>query len=315
MSNLDAALKLAAAGLPVFPVNPETKKPFVRFTSAATNLERGVRYYWQRYADALVAINLAGCDLVVIDLDRGHADGADGIVTFGELLDRHGEIPPCPAVRTPRGGAHLYFRQSPGRKPIGNNSGHIGPGIDHRGYHGFAFAPGTVTMTGEFYEAIGGAPDLCASFMAGAIPEIPLWLIELIESGPETHAREPISLEPASEARFRKYALGALQGEASALANTGVGRRNSRLNYSAHRLGSICARGWLSEQEVWDALQVACERNGYIGSDDRSDGPKAFHATFHSALNAGLRKPAADPRERLSDDISNMIDLKVKGSK
>jgi len=113
--------------------------------------------------------------------------------------------------------------------------------------------------------------------------------------------------------RGRKWALGALEGEARDLAGTGVGRRNNKLNAVVHRLATMAARGWLLEDEIFTATWRACETNGYLGSKDSSDGPASFRATFDSAFRSGLLKPAPDPRERLSN-ISNTINLKARAS-
>ena len=299
-NNIDAALRLAAAGIPIFPADPETKRPFVRFTSAATNKERGVRYFWSRYgASALPAIHLTGCGLVVVDLDRGHGDGADGIASFDLILDQYGELPSCPTVRTPRGGAHLYMKQPAAREPIGNSTGHIAPGVDIRGYHGLSIAPGAVMTDGEFYEAITGTSDLCAAFASGSIPELPAWLIELAERRPALPERVPLSLE-CDDRRGREWAVAALEGEARDLARTEVGKRNHKLNSAVYRLAGMAARSWLTETEIWDATLSACSANGYLGSKDSSDGPVRFKTTFISAFRSGFAKPAVGPQERLA---------------
>jgi putative DNA primase/helicase len=307
-NNLPVALRLAAAGISIFPADPATKKPLVKFSSA-TNLERGVAYFWSRYGDdALPALHLADCSLVAIDLDRGHGNGVDGVASFDALLDRHGELPPVPCVRTPRGGVHLYFRQPRGRDPLGNTASRIGPAIDSRGWHGYLIGPGAVMADGQFYEPIAGTPDLCEAFKTKTIPEMPAWLIELVDRPQEITVRGPISSE-CDDARGRKWALSALEGEAADLAATGSGTRNSRLNAAVHRLATMAARAWLTEREIWDAVWNACQSNGYL----KDDGPTSFKATFKSAFRSGFIRPAPDPRERLSD-VAHTINLKARAS-
>jgi Bifunctional DNA primase/polymerase, N-terminal len=300
LTNHNAALPLARAGLPIFPACPETKCPLVRFTAAATRLERGVNYFWQRYPDAVPAINLSGAGLVVIDLDRGHGDGADGVAEFDKLLDQNGELPACPASRTPRGGVHLFFRQPDGAEPISNSAGQngIGPGIDVRGFHGYVIAPGAVMADGTFYEAIAGTPDVAESFIAGTIPAIPAWLAELAERPPvvDMSSRAPRSLRVDSNRQ--PFGAAVLEGEAVALANAAIGTRNSILNKAAFVIASKAgALGWVSEGEAWAALWAACIANGYVADD----GPKAFRRTFYSGWNDGVADPTP-PRERLTAD-------------
>jgi hypothetical protein len=305
-SNHDAALRVARAGLSIFPACPETKCPLVRFTAAATRLERGVNYFWQRYPDAVPAINLSGAGLVVVDLDCGHGDGADGVAEFERFIDEHGELPACPAVRTPREGIHLYFRQSDGGEPVGNSAGQIGPGIDVRGFHGYVIAPGAVMADGTFYEAIAGTPDVAESFIAGTIPTTPAWLAELAERPlvVDMPSRAPRSLRVDSNRQ--PFGAAVLEGEAVALASAAVGTRNSMLNKAAFIIASKAAAfGWVSEGEAWGALWSACITNGYVADD----GSKAFRRTFYSGWNDGLADPTP-PRERLTVDPAFVARIK-----
>lgn len=305
--NRDVALRLALAGLPVFPACPETKRPLVRFTAAATRLERGVDYFWRRYPDAVPAIHLAGAGLVVIDLDRGHADGADGVAAFDALLDVHGELPVCPAVRTPRGGIHLYFKQ-PAGEPISNSAGLIGPGVDVRGFHGYGVAPDAVMADGTFYEGVAGTPDLIDAFIAGAIPIIPAWLAELAERPAAVDGPSRCPRSTRVDNNRQPYGIAVLEGEATELANAPVGTRNHQLNKASFVIASKAgAFGWVTEGGAWDALWSACVANGYVADD----GARAFKRTFYSGWNDGLCDPTA-PRERFVADPAFAAHLKLK---
>lgn len=301
MSNGATALHHAEAGLHVFPADTETKRPLVRFTAAATKMTAGAHYFWQRYgADALPCIHLSAAGLVVIDLDRGHDADVDGVAEFDRLLDLYGELPSCPAVRTPRGGVHLYFRQPSGREPLGNSTSRIAPGVDIRGFHGYTVAPGAVMATGEFYEAIAGTPDLAYAFAAGTIPEIPTWLAELAAApkAPDMPARGPSS--PITDRRLRPWAWAALEYEAAALACTPTGTRNRRLFKAvANVAGKGGAHGVISEAEAYEQLWTACVANGSIADD----GAKQFRDTFNSGWRKGLSNPHPGPRERLTQTI------------
>jgi Bifunctional DNA primase/polymerase, N-terminal len=297
--NCNTAHRIARASLPVFPACPETKRPLCRFTRAATRRERGIDHYWRQNPDAVPAIHLAGAALVVVDLDRGHGNGVDGIATFDALLDAHGELPPCPAVRTPRRGVHLFFRQPEGAEPIGNSAGQIGAGVDIRGHHGYVVAPGAIMADGTFYEAIAGTPDLVEAFTARTIPTLPGWIGELAERAPHVTAptRGP-STPVLIDCNRRPYGIAVLEGEAAALADAPNGTRNHQLNKAAFVIASKAgAWGWVSEGEAWGALWAACVANGYI----QDDGAKAFKRTFYSGWNDGLADPTP-PRERLQSD-------------
>ena len=68
------------------------------------------------------------------------------------------------------------------------------------------------------------------------------------------------------------------------------GDRNNALNKAAFRMGTMAARGWLSEDEIADALSRAMAANGYL----RDKGAKAIAATLASGLAAGLQSPHDD---------------------
>lgn len=302
MSNAVVAHRLAQAGIPIFPADSATKKPLVRFTISATTLPRGVDYFWSRYgADAVPCIHLFGAGLLVIDLDRGHAEGIDGVAAFNCLLDQYGELPASPAVRTPRGGVHLYFRQPRlvhPSEPLGNSGSRIAPGIDVRGRNGYVVAPGAIMATGEFYEGIPGTLELAHAFSSGAIPEPPQWLVQLAEPQKnfEAPTRDP-SGGSIAEGRLRAWALSVLEGEGAELASAPIGTRNGRLFYAALQAaakGGHC--GAITEAEAWSALWAACVANGLIASD----GTHQFRRTFYSGWKRGLENPHPGPRERLT---------------
>jgi Bifunctional DNA primase/polymerase, N-terminal len=187
--NREVALTFVRAGFHVFPCDsstekPRSKRPLVEnWPNRATNAENGVRHYWATRPGAIVGLPLGKAGLVVIDLDLGHADGQDGTAEFGKILDYYGgTVDGVPIVRTWRGGYHLYYRQPMGRDPLGNREGMLtGCGINVRGAGGYVIAPGSVMATGEYYDGVPEYPDLCETFVAGTIPEIPGWLVELIE--------------------------------------------------------------------------------------------------------------------------------------
>jgi hypothetical protein len=183
---------------------------------------------------------------------------------------------------------------------LGSVRGSLPAGIDVKGDGGYVLAPGAVRNDGTFYDTVAGWPDLVEAFIAGTIPELPDWLIGLIEAPRHIEPLRGPSVEamPISDYRARAWGLGALDGEAGKLAATGVGGRNNALNSVAFTLAGKSVSGCLSEGEVFNALWAACVCNGYLASRDPSDGPEAFKKTFRNAWNAGLRRPLPGPRER-----------------
>jgi hypothetical protein len=262
-----------------------------------------VRYFWSRYFGALIGIDCGKSGLLVIDADRNHGDGFDGVAALDALYDAHGEPLPCPAYWTPRGGLHIFQRQQMGHE-LGNREGALPPGINIRGVGGFV-ATG-VTSTGEYYDLVTGAMELAPAYAADEIPTVADWLVELIERAPVTEAyirpdRDPSSGEPGDEGdpeRSQAWAIGALRKITNRLARTREGARNAALNSAVATLAGISWCG-LSEIEIRDAMLWACEINGYIASD----GLAAFEATWRSAWTFGLSRPLPGPRDREPDPV------------
>ncbi len=111
---LGAALRLTAAGRPVFPCRPSDKAPLVeRGFLAATRSEAIVHGWWVRWPGALIGMPTGiASGVVALDLDVKH--GRDGAAAFDRL--RAGRAMPAhPVVRTRSGGVHRYFAAPEGR--------------------------------------------------------------------------------------------------------------------------------------------------------------------------------------------------------
>src|ERR1017187_10414227 len=106
--NLQTALALAAQGFFVFPCQEEgpTKKApckGVYWRSASTNDPKKVEQLWAKYPNAAPALDLAKCNLLVIDGDKKPTDGVAWLAAYMP------EVTATPTVDTPSGGKHFYF--------------------------------------------------------------------------------------------------------------------------------------------------------------------------------------------------------------
>lgn len=103
-----AAHGYADAGWPVFPCQPGGKTPLTRHGHLdATTSHAHIDQWWSRTPDANlgIATGAPGPDVLDIDVKAGR----DGFAAL-RRASRAGLIPsPIAAVRTPSGGAHLYF--------------------------------------------------------------------------------------------------------------------------------------------------------------------------------------------------------------
>jgi hypothetical protein len=127
---LTAALDYAAKGLPVFPCKRTDKSPLIDggFKNATTDPDRIATWWKQQWPDAMIGMPTgpaSGID--VLDID--HKKDKDGFAA----LPNWRELSPI-IVRTPSGGAHLWFRSC---GAIRNSADKIAKGVDTRGEGGY----------------------------------------------------------------------------------------------------------------------------------------------------------------------------------
>lgn len=141
---LGEALRLAEAGVAVFPIEPRGKRPLTRhgFKDATTDTAV-VQGWWAQWPDANLGLP-TGTGFDVIDID-----GRDGFASMycgdNPLVN---DFVIVAVSRTSRpGGRHLYIPPT-GR---GNGAGLV-PGVDYRGLGGYVVAPPSIGANGERYE-------------------------------------------------------------------------------------------------------------------------------------------------------------------
>jgi hypothetical protein len=302
--NLEAALELAEAGLPVFPVrithNPVTlkfnKQPRIKgWQDNATSNEAAVREFWHLFPYAIPGLALGQAGLVVLDADRH--DGPDGVRAFHELTARHGLPAGVVRINTAGAGEHWVFRNR-ADDLLGNAEGVLPGGINMRGHGGFIVAPGAVRPDGQLWREPDDGLRLAAAFAAGTIPEIPQWLVDLIRAPKGDHAIKdeppaPHNVQTASE-RERSYTARVLEGERTRVRQAAPGTRNEILNKAAFALGTMAGAGWIEPELVRSSLFAAAQDCGLV----RDDGASAARNTIESGLKAGMSEPRAPLPER-----------------
>ena len=135
MSALDEALRYAAAGMLIFPVDA-FKKPLTPhgFKDASSDPEV-IAAWLEKWPHCEFAWALPA-DVVVVDVDR--KNGKDG---YRDLQDRAGCDPrevATPSASSPSGGLHLIYKAS---KPYKNAVAIDGTGIDVRALGGYVVLP------------------------------------------------------------------------------------------------------------------------------------------------------------------------------
>lgn len=162
---LEAALRYAAWGWPVFPLQPCAKRPATKhgFKDATTEPDR-IRAWW---AEADYNIGLPTGHLFdVIDIDP--PAGAISLARMLEVEDSRTGIGPIPDVHgqvaTASGGIHFYIPAT----DHGNAAGML-PGIDYRGVGGYVVAPpSTLGERGRSWSWISVPSPRITRFAAGA---------------------------------------------------------------------------------------------------------------------------------------------------
>lgn len=177
--------------------------------------------------------------IFVLDLDNKH--GKNGFASFNQL--RNGKpLPTTFMVKTPSGGAHLYFTIPPNTHIPKLNNGELGPGIDLCGEGAYVVMPPSRAPNGKgeiaTYDILNNAPP--------ATP--PDWLLALIADA------KPSRDLPADYTRARPHThnpealeVGRVDFEAALTRIWSLphGTRNSGLFNECCKVGRIIALGRL----------------------------------------------------------------------
>jgi len=231
---LQAALRYAELGYPVFPCVPGGKAPATAhgFLDATTDTGQ-IEAWWTTRPDSNIGMPTAG--LLVVDVD-----GADNPWPGG---DRDG-LMECPVSLTPRGGRHHVFRQPQG-KAWNSTASRLAPKVDTRANGGYIVLPPSV---------VGGKPyQWAGDFGVGPadLPEPPAWLVAQVEGETDLFEQEMDGATGGGPVA----SLDAPVAPQCAPAATGgnvipAGHRNATLA----RLGGAMRRVGMSRAEILAAL-------------------------------------------------------------
>lgn len=275
-----AALRLAANDRPVFPVNPSTRTPLVKWGPIASSKPNPAQIaaWWDQWPDACIAL-VTGYGLAVIDLDC--KDGRDGFASLRALEEKHGTLPPTMTIETPSGGRHLYFRTPKGRSircgtnlPLGLSGEPKKSGIDVRANGGYVLAPPSI-INGRSYSV--AAND-------GEVADAPEWLLQFMESAP-AQVDAPLS---GGSTRITRQQIADLAGalhfhdpdDYSAWINAGM---------ALHELGQDGFGLWVEFSSRSPKFDEAALREKWATFHPSGTG---FQSIFKTAQSNGWRNPA-----------------------
>ena len=162
-----AALAYLARGWAAIPIEPEGKRPLVRWEAYQHDppSEQDIEHWFRQWPEANVGIVTGAVSgLVVLDVDPQHG----GEESLRDLERRFGPLAETLEARTGGGGRHLYFGHPGGE--LRNRVG-LAPGLDLRGDGGLVVAPPSLHASGRCYAwRQGHDPD------APAPAPLPPWL-------------------------------------------------------------------------------------------------------------------------------------------
>lgn len=277
---LASALELAALGLRPVPMIAAYKRPALKGwrERASCDADAVAALFAEPHHATGLAI-ASGAGVLVLDLDRNHVSGVDGVQSFAALIAEHarGEVLALgPRVRTPRCGVHLYFAYDASRAI--RNRVALAPGIDVKGDGGLATAPPSPSYR--------WAP----SPFERDLPNAPRWLMALID--PPKLQQPPPAPVRTYTGTMHPYARAALERELRAVAGTQAGGRNAALYKAAASLGGLASAGALPIEPLASGLLEAAHACGLVGDD----GIVAAENTIASGLKRGLENPRAMPQ-------------------
>ncbi|GGO72411.1 bifunctional DNA primase/polymerase [Nocardioides deserti] len=301
---LKKALQYAERGWHVFPMHfnkqagDVVKMPLTKWAKGddsqrATTDPAVIRRWWRRWPHAGVGIACGPSELLVIDVD-----GDYGAASLARLEETLGPLPTTRTVLTSRG-RHLYFKTS---EDLPTSAGSLGEGVDTRGVGGYVVAPPSLNQyTGVKYR--------WADKNAGLAPLPDPWASALLAAkgrGAGTglgSVTRRISTTPGA------YALAVLEDELDNVRQAHPGERNDALNSAAYYLGRFVGGGYLTVDEVTDALVRVAEMKGLAAGE--------AGATVASGLDAGsqealilLQESSATAMERDIEDAVRKLRIR-----
>lgn len=268
-----AARSLAAAGVPVFPCVVEGKRPLTRrgFLDASDDPEQ-VAAWWSRTPNANIGMPTGTpSGVVVVDVDvHGPNDGRAAYqrATDAGLVDGAGLL-----VRTPTGGAHVYFPATPGREQRSWQAATAG--VDFRGDRGYIIAPPSrriIDGNVRRYEVADIAAHSVGTVEAAR-------LRDFLDPRPVAPPRASSGSVDVDSERLAAWVAG-----------RGEGERNRGLFWAACRL----AENGVSPADALDALGAAAHSAGLGDREITTTVRSAYRATqpASEAASAGRTQSA-----------------------
>lgn len=215
MNRLNQVIKMAQAGLYVYPIVPNGKQPIKNYSYLkATQDIALIKRWFIDEPNINIGLNLAKSGLVVVDIDNHNNDLQAPLQSLSNLGYK---LPSDYVERTQSGGLHYYFRADKPVKPTRKTK--FIDGVD-------LLSDFVVTSPSNNYKVLNGAT-------LSDIPEVPNWIIKALDNRAMPSDRMQDNPTP-----YRRYYTGYLIDEIV----TGVDAGN-RNNWIASIFGKLLRAG------------------------------------------------------------------------
>jgi hypothetical protein len=283
MSALACALRYAAAGLRLFPVNARKEPLVAHWKEDASCNPAAIEAWCSKRAHCDFGWALPA-DVVVIDVDR--KGGKDGFKDFKDRAGCNARDVPTPQASTPSGGLHTFFAAS---KAYKNAVAIAGTGIDVRSLGGYVVLPGRNNGREWLRELIGAD-----GAMVQLLPA-PAWLGVALRKA--SSPRAPLILAPpaalvssSSDPSVQKEAHAALTRACARIATAPQGEQDSTRHAQCFYIGGYVGRGDISYAEAYAALLEAARAMPVYRAGDPWRGTEARVAR---SISFGMERPLA----------------------
>ena len=181
------------------------------FHMGAIGDEVTLRRVWNRNRDCLIGLPMGVNKLVVLDPDN--RDAGHGPTLLRAFFERNGGIPEGVIVSpTQGGGEHWYF--SDHENLFSNSEGSLSElQTNVRGAGGQALAPGGMMPDGKRYGTIQNLEKLIDAIRAGTLPQIPKFVVDLIQRGKPANAESEVVQEEETAVFVRELRANEIIGE------------------------------------------------------------------------------------------------------
>ena len=286
LTKRQAALEYATIwGWPVFPCLPNEKSPAVKggFLAATTDPDI-INKWFDQNADFNFGFYPPAVGLCVVDLDS---------YKEGFALPPEG-FPDTFAIRSPRGGTHLYFSGS-----LRSSHGDIlGKGIDTRGDGGYVLLPPS-TVDGNAYEVLHDLP----------FAPLPAWVTERMAKAPPAKAAIDELDTPQAVSRAQEYlrhAAPAVEGHSGDITTFNLACDLADMGVSCERALELaddwnerCSPPWTSEELATKFTNAYRYRHDAVGVSGVASAAAAFSGMVQASIvQPGGMRPLTIPEMR-----------------